>query len=342
VTAPFLEGKQPVESATIARVGSGSSIRELGEEERNEVFTLAELLATAALAGRRFFDQGISYTNRDVYRLIVQSFDRSPEDVLTTYTRRRDGGAQHIGLSGPRHERKPNYVQPLPPWMVEWPLLDAIVRVRDRAPDIWDRTWDAIVSFNAANTDSDLVAKGNEVMLTYGAIQRLLDGSHKINEFAPVFVATTTPSQDQPIPSELSRKWPGCTTVREAWIRDLATVRNAFGHGKSAPDSNPYWNIDEHLLFGAYLFPLLLKRMLAACGVYTITRIDEMALDAFEARVLCRPFRIAKREDGNTDEDTEQSPWYATAQVVIRRELRNRMLRALELDQQRESSGEQA
>src|SRR5262249_59659883 len=91
----------------------------------------------------------------------------------------------------------------------------------------------------------------------------------------------------------------------------LADTRNAFGHGKTKVEPTPSWNVDEHLLFGAVTFPLLLKRVLSKTGYYRMTRVDEREVDALEPRMLCD---LRTR----VDDDAESQPPHPWVEVMTR------------------------
>ena len=42
------------------------------------------------------------------------------------------------------------------------------------------------------------------------------------------------------------------------------------------------WKIYEHLLLGAHCFPLLVKQQLKAAEHYTLTKQDQVGIEAFE------------------------------------------------------------
>lgn len=315
----FLERGKPIGAATVLRVGEGSPTRELNEGERNEAFQLAEMLATAALAGRDYFQAGTSYCNRDAFRLVMHALPEQPTKGWTVTTRRRDGSSLNT-FPAALPEHRPPHVVSCRTGSIDGELLEALARLRSNEPGLlWDRVWDAITSFNAANTDSDRITKGQEVVLTFGAIQRLLDGSHLIKKFAPVFADRGKPNVDAPAPPELASRHAGMT-VREAWIRDLAQVRNAFGHGRNAPDSAPFWSVEEHLLFGAFIFPILLKRLLGRDGLYSVTRADEQHANLFEQLLLCKPFTVASSDDQDVEPDW---PWLRVRQATLWAEIRD-------------------
>lgn len=323
-TQAFLERGKPISAATILRVGAGSPTRELNEDEQNEVFQFAEMLATAALAGRDYFLGGSSYCNRDAFRIVVQSVPERPTSGWTITTRRRDGTSLNMfPMAIPEH--RPPHVAHCRTGSIDGELLEALTRVRSEKPEVWDLVWDAITSFNSANNDSDRITKGQEVVLTFGAIQRILDASHKVNELASAFVTVAKPQRDEPVPPELEKRWPR-PTVRDAWIRDLAITRDAFAHGKSAPGSSPFWAVDEHLLFGAAIFPLILKRGLARDGFYELKRTDERDVDLFERQLLGRPFTVPPHDD-ETEPDW---PWLRIRQEALWRDLYRNAQRAVD------------
>ncbi|MFY9341621.1 MAG: hypothetical protein WAT39_03975 [Planctomycetota bacterium] len=323
-TKAFLESEEPIGAATILRVDDGSPTRELNEEERNKVFQITEMLTTAALAGREYFQGASSYCNRDAFRLVMLSVPEKPTSGWTVTSRRRDGRSRNM-YSAAIPEHRPPHVVHCRTASIDGELFEALTKLRSEKPDLWDRVRDAITSFNDANTDSDRITKGQEVVLTFGALQRLLDVDHKTDELAAEIATFAKPNADEQLPADLAKSWPR-STVREAWIRDLSITRDAFAHGKTSPGSKRSWDVNEHLLFGAAIFPLLLKRVLAREGLYAMKHWDERDIDLFERRVLARPFKVPAHDD-ETEPDW---PWLRVRREALWSEVRRNAARALD------------
>jgi len=169
------------------------------------------------------------------------------------------------------------------PIRLDEPLLAALIAAR--GSPLWDRLSGALESFLRANTDSDEVALQTEVVDMTGAFEAALGvwGSDDLKQaFGEHFQPTKDilPRDAARVPAAL-RNGP---SVRRLWIDDLYKLRNAHAHGAQAPPSDGIWDTGEHLLLGAYAFPLLVKSLLREEGFYTLTDNDQQSIDLFEWR----------------------------------------------------------
>lgn len=297
----------PVEAGTVVRIGDGAMTRDLSDAELGHAFELTELLATCALAGRDFFDSGRTYCNREGLRVFVQRLASASPGGGVLRARRRDGQSQDYRTRALPVVRQAHVVAPEAE-SVDWPLLDALVALRSDAKhqDLWQRVRDSLHWFNAANTDADTTSLGQEAVFSFAAIQRLLGTGHRAERMVDPFALLLQPREAAAVPPALAAmtKKPDAT-VRGGWIRELAWVRNAFGHGKSAVDSQTFWNVHEHVLVAAVAFPLLLKSTLRRAGLYAWTGGDDVAIESLEARMLSKPFR----PELWTDDGEEAKEW---------------------------------
>ena len=89
VLAPYRDLRdEPIRTAVILAAHDRGLTEHLSEEDRADLFLLAELFAFAALAAREFF--GYDYCNRDDLRLVIQAFE-DPRGGAFMEMRRRDG-----------------------------------------------------------------------------------------------------------------------------------------------------------------------------------------------------------------------------------------------------------
>src|SRR5918997_954773 len=171
VLAPYYYGDQPIVSATLVRVDKTEFTRDFTEEDRAALFALSELLATSGLAAREYFAYG-GYQNRDNFRLVIQAFAASDGGAAIT-SRRRDGSTTNYWPEGSYRVQKPEHIPLDGTNCLDRPLLEALVRARDS--DQWERIYEALLSFNLANTDNAEMSEHIEVVLFTGAFERRLD-----------------------------------------------------------------------------------------------------------------------------------------------------------------------
>jgi hypothetical protein len=249
-------------------------------------------LAFAGLADREYFSHE-GYWNRDHFRLIIQKYTK-PDGSRALITRRRDG--QNTSLVSPEYFKvvRPQHVGDARV-VIDSHFLEALLS----EPLDADRPglYDAVVTFNMANTDADYVRDNVEVMLAANAFQRALDcKTSKDVELAENLAKSFAPRNPTPLLSgrlgTQKNQLPASNTVREVWVRDLYRVRNDLGHGKVTPIYPSIWTVREHLLLAAFAFPLLVKSIFTSVGAYALGDRDIACIEAFE-RLAAAPDLMA-------------------------------------------------
>lgn len=314
---PFAQ--RPLNLATVVRVSGHDVTDDLGEEEREEVFAIAELIAFGGLAAREFFGPlGFGpYCNAHTFRPYIQSFPDVPGGADTS-VRRRDGSVRTYLTDDANREYAPRHVsvsvqQNVP---LDVPLIRALIAMKcwRRDPRHRDRVEEAIEGFNAANTDSDYTHEHTEAVLMVGAFARALgvNGARMEGPLAQAVKETLRPVSERMaddaqrgLPADVanltSASGDGVVSplsVREAWIRDFVRVRHQPAHGHLTPSGNA-WPLREHLLLGAYAFPLVVKVLLSRprLATYNLTAAEREAIELFEALASVDAFAAPERED---------------------------------------------
>lgn len=279
-------------------------------DEQNLLFDYVELLACAGLSAREFFAFHRPYCNRDNFQLAISSISGVGKGINYS-TRRRDGHTKHM-TGKPRFD-KPDHVDCRHAIAIDESLLSALLAAYslDPLPPWWEQVFEAILSFNRANTDSESVPEHIELISLVSAFQRLLGTGSDERRLNAEFIRLIVPSQ------EISKAEPTCTclaepmiqprvarmnginTVREVWLRDLCTLRGNVAHGKIGAQYNPIWSIRNHLLLASHIFPLLLKAFLAQHNIYNLSGDDRFDIDLFERRACEDHFAPAKHHPWN-------------------------------------------
>lgn len=290
ILEPYLAcAGKPVSTATIAVLPNREVTDDLTQEDRDELFLFSEIVAFAGLAGREFFGFGLNYVNRDLFTFVIQFFTAVPGAVCVE-TRRRDGKTSNLVTPEAYKVHRPFHVPvDVCPVRIDTALVGALLQSRDL--DRWPCYQEAIFDFNRANTDSDQIAEQMELILLNGAFERLfgLRGG-KEHELVRRVTSTLCPSTrvDPSSCSRIRREERGSLT--EIWTRALYRLRGNLAHGRGTPTYPSMWDIREHLLLGSYVFPLLVKLLLAHDGLYELTEDDAFDIDVFELLVSARLF----------------------------------------------------
>jgi hypothetical protein len=294
---------------------------ELDEEKISEAFTFSEMVSLAGLARRRFFDYS-GYSNRDNYRLVIQTFTH-PVGGFGIATRRRDGGTSNLVSAQLYRVPCPEHVRPARV-EIDVKLLEALAASRTHANA--DEFVDSMISFNLANTDASTVSLHVELVLASGAFERLLGCRNgKEDDLAKAFARAIRPRKDLPLDGNrlgTRKRFVKSTTVRDVWVRDLFVLRGDLAHGKVDPEYPAIWNVREHLLLASYLFPFVMKSRLASVGLYAITDSDQFSIDAFE--------HLARADDLFTRID-EDRDWFSWNEILSNVPDEERMRRAGEI-----------
>lgn len=323
VLAPYYDlcGK-PVETAVILTARDRAATDELSEEDRAELFQFAELFAFAALADRAFFTPDYYY-NRDQLRLVIQEF-ADPQGGAFIVGRRRDG-RQGSYLTRDRYSvQVPVHVHPTGQRItLDVALLKALLDAR--GTQVWPDLYQGIILFNQANTDAPDVSQAIELMLTYAAMERILEcaSSQGQEPFGTRFAEAWCPSQCIPRSEwrapPTKRRWNG-KSLRACWAFDLHVLRGSLAHGHRDDRFPSQWSADAHLLLTSFAVPRLVKRILSCEGHYKPTELDGHDIDVFE--------HLLNREDLFARADPAQDVMglgpqtYGWNQLVPRREHR--------------------
>lgn len=280
VLSPYRVFDAPVKEATIVRIDRKAYTADLVEAERNELFVFSQLVTMGGLAARSFFDKG--YCNSVDFSFVIQGFREKPNGTFFD-VRRRDGVTPVRVTADSYQVMAPPHLSHDKPVHVDVSLIEALVQARGHP--LWDRIYESIGPFIRANTDSAETAEQSEVVEMVGAFEQALDvrGSDDLRrEFEAHFRPTKdiNPRNAPRIPPA-RRNGP---SVRRLWMADFYDLRNAHAHGSQELPNDLIWDRVEHLLLGAYAYPLLVKSLLNEEGLYTLTDDDQTAIDLFEWR----------------------------------------------------------
>lgn len=285
---------------------------ELDDDAVADLYAFRTRLTFASLAARPYFDH--RYWNSESLQLVIRTFTSDSRGGVLMQHRRRDGSQQTIYPAGAFRARKPDYVDWCSlPECIDVALLHALEGGRATASASGSRpvvrAWNAIAEslpvFVRANTDSPAVDAQSELVDLMSAYSRLLD-TWDANGTSTAFVELLPSSGDIPtggftgpraLHPDVQRGLANGRSLRWLWMQDAFKLRNQLGHGR-VPNakSDTVWSVHEHLLFGSYLFPVLVKARLHALGLYTFSADDRRRDWSFEQLLETAPFvRVPRR-----------------------------------------------
>jgi hypothetical protein len=284
-----------VKQATIVHWVDDDENLNITEEEFSRRMQFAEWLTISALSARHF--GSIShYCNTDGVTLIGQRFELESAGAVSFSTRRRDGNAD-IMLSADRG--RPYFLRPIhvaSNLVVEFDfqLLAALTQINNS--DLKKRIFDSVELFNQANTDASEVSQAAEMVMMRAAFETLLDASHIAADLVKKFATHFNSDLNLPVwhsgtfdKSKWLARWPDkkkrpISRPIDAWVNDFCNTRNDSAHGSSSASKYQpsIWSIHNHLMFTSWLFPLMVKGVLAEHGEYTLSDADKDCRADFE------------------------------------------------------------
>ncbi len=317
----------------------GEPIREFPSHQWLPVLDAIEAFCFAALAANEFLPQSwfsTPYVNSSCF----QSYFLG-DDISVFPLRRRD----FVVRSSWGYEDV----------VVTMPLQCAVVRQfkwkdaflcalgaalgSDQLPEPLKDLREAIWLFNRANTDDhqglSVQQLQQEVVMTVEAFEYLTQrrSGHEVAECVArivegVWTATSSTSSGLLQTSRLSGKWLA-RQVRDGhmnsdhtplyyWLRELHKRRSKIVHNLEKPPENEWaWTVSEHLLMAAFVFPLIIKSILAADDLYELTQGDTVRLGVID--------KLLYKDNWGPQERHGESNWSKAFRDHKDKQLRDKM-----------------
>lgn len=278
-----------------------------------------ELVACSALSARQYGSH-VTYTNRDEVKMIGQRFDPKNPAAITVDSRRRDGERSAVmsyELARPMFMR-PMHVDDGKHLELDVGLLMALLSARETSA--WEKVRVSVMLFNAGNTDSEGGADSLDLILIHSAFEAILEATHSATDLEKKLLAQlglVAPVVDWPSGSISRATWHSRWSAKRpltAWVKEFCATRNKNAHGKAGQPSvaPPVWSERNHLMFAAWLFPLVLKTVLASENLYVLTDHDRDCI------ALCEDFVV---EDVSFwDQEKARLRWCEVEEKISERE----------------------
>jgi hypothetical protein len=258
----------------------------------------ASLLFLSSWAENEYLSRfGGQYVNSTTFRTVGQAFSGPAPEYIAISSRRRDGRR----LDGGYKHGEFKFSQPLQTSTRDCATIDARFLAAFDAATVaksitMERLRSALPFVELANTDDALMTDFAETILMAAAFEQLLAGdasAYKLTKkfgalfgkFGTVTVADARMARSsieidvsKPDRAAAQPKW----WVHKKWIEELYDLRSKVVH-KGKPSNRKWgWELHEHLLMAAHVFPLAVKLLLEHEGHYTLSDNDEwrcMAVD---------------------------------------------------------------
>ncbi|WP_085632935.1 hypothetical protein [Pseudomonas sp. R16(2017)] len=317
-----------IRQATLLTWAGDTEGLELPESQISERLEQSRYIAFSALAQRRFCSHG-DYCNSDGYEVIAQSFAAERPGSISITTRRRDGFTRtYISRTSSPRFLRPEHVDS----RLHIEIDEALARALLDLPlgNLKSQIDEAIAAFLRANTDSSTMFPHAELVLMRSAFETLLGASHLAKDLRRKFSKHFTGELPNPpiwgdgIYTEecWQERWPKSTRPLDAWVRDLCDARNTAAHGVRANSQPSIWQCQNHLLFSSWLFPLIVKKILADADLYSLSDED------VAARKGCEAF-LAHDLLSRINEDSDERWWNRVDSEISNSLLTNTLLSLL-------------
>lgn len=295
VLAAYSHSRQhPVTEAMLLEVGNWHLGMPLDDATVDELFRVRTAVVFSALSARSLFRGHFGYTNAQAYQLVVQRFDPDEPTRFAFITRRRDGGTSHVWAAKHFAFERPHQVAAHERFSLDLELLRALSQ-----PNLQGWLYEALVEFNAANTDSNDIPEHVELVMSKTALEWLLQVGDKWQAFARA-IRAIVPTQLEatgPLAQQWTERYPRAPDLLGAWAQEFSQLRNWSAHADEREDTQFVWRARQHLAFVSILIPLLVKRLLAVDGHYTLTAVDTLKLERISRLLVHDPFASIGDDD---------------------------------------------
>jgi hypothetical protein len=280
----YIHTNHIIDECTMLSINKKDIFNDFNEEELDFLFSFSEILAFSGLSKREYFGFGFNYWNKDNFTLVIQGFDEK-SDGVTIVTKRRDGSTKAYWDGDAFKVNMPFHVNNIVV-TIDITLAKSLLDFQESLGANGIFLTDALFFFNRANTDDNLISEYQEIVMLVSAFQRLLDcKTGKEDELINRFMTIYNPKQDFNVNHSKRIKNSKYINIsmplREAWLRDFYQLRNDYAHGKRISERPRIWIPQEHLLLGAYSFPLLVKILLSK-KYYYLSEDDADDIELFE------------------------------------------------------------
>ena len=278
-----LNPKLAVRKICVLQYGEKPFGEDFSDAERAEIFEFAEILAMGGLSKRRFFVQpNPEYTNRDTVTGVIQGF-READGGVAVRSRLRYGSNLTYFTDDAYLVLCPHHVHANQTVKFDTELVSALLAAFGGGGV--DHIEAAIKSYGQANTDNSQTPEYVELIHLNGSFEALFDlGKGNEHDLARAFLDCLSSHTEATLPPSKRQqaRFTKSSSSRDTWIRDLFRTRGSVAHGRSDSGYTAVWSVGEHLLLGAFIFPLCLKIALERKGFYKLTEDDLLAILTFD------------------------------------------------------------
>jgi len=278
----------------------------------------ANMIMLAAFSANTYGHVNSWCANAQMFQLDIAVFT-SPPGYVSISHRRRDGIS---GTAGARWGYPlffiPRECAGTLPITVDRRLAKAVGPLYQTNPDLGRRLALAMPLFGLANTDSTLVGPDAELIMMAAAFDALLDTAkakafaNRVAELMNSYGSVRVSGLVKRDVRRVSREETGASSwLHYAWADEFYTRRNMLAHGKDPGLRQWTWEWYEHLAMGSFIFPLLVKLVLAGEGIYELTWDDKARCDAVDTLLSETEWFFYRHDRIGDDCPQEKTRWSA-------------------------------
>lgn len=296
---------QPIHQAALIIWDDDTPGLEVSDAQIQQRLLESSYLVFSAMAARSLCSM-FGYYNADTLQVVAQRFDVASPGHSCMTTRRRDGGTQNmLAGSGGLKFIRPYHVDNRTQISLDTPLLEALLKLPNG--ELKERIDEAVVSFLRANTDATSMDERSELILMRIAIDTLLNVPHDKAAFRRAINEHFDELPNPPIwhkgsldESRWREHWDKhVNRPVDAWVHDFCAARNAAAHGPANGEKGSIWPRHNHLIFSAWLLPLIVKKLLAQAGIYKLSAENKVARAGFEVFLAHDLLAVTEEEGTN-------------------------------------------
>lgn len=273
--------------------------RPLGEDfddaDRVAIFRFGRHLAVSGLSDRRFIGGFMDgYTAAGHYQVVIQAFTEPYTGSVSLIHRRKDGHSSVMLGQSDVHFVRPAHLVSRGEPNINLRLLAALQSVQTLPRAVHEHVDASVTQYLLANSDSPDVPLEAESIATYAALERVSDSDQSLRDIRkklPTLLALVDGSPwAARLRDELDLPSDGEMPVLHAWLQQIYALRGNVAHGKPAHWAPQQWSQHEHLVAGAFIYPLVLKCLLAQHKLYALNEEDVAWSLGLEGLLTDRPF----------------------------------------------------
>ena len=307
--------QSPLRSLTILNYEDRALGEDLDPAARAAMFQFAGQLAVSGMCERRFIGEILDeYTASGHYQLIVQAFTQPFSGSINLTHRRKGGYANVMWGQSEIQFFLPDYLVGQGEPSINHALLQGLHQTTGLPESYGEEIAAAVAQYLLANSDSPDVPPDAMSLATYAALERVSSSTQNVHDMQAKLQDILSIVENSPWTAQLRREMELCVEdgqpVLHQWLKHLYMLRGRVAHGQSADAAPSEWSQQEHLVAGAFVFPLVLMCLLSQHKLYPLRIADVAHVIGLELLLARRPFYAQRTSDDESElEVRERSGW---------------------------------